>query len=115
MKTVRKVDNNIQILMSGLGWVEYNRKTIEQNKVLLKWDLEHKNINQAEYNKAISLLTRDSLKWYKADFEDGEFELMQGKEEEMFSLFSDEYEEEHGIVFNIFEIDEDYNEVKTIY
>jgi len=54
------------------------------------------------------------MKDYKVEFEDGEFEIITTTEEKAFEEAC-EYEEEHGTVFNIFEIDENYEEVKTIF
>ncbi len=54
------------------------------------------------------------LKTYKIEFEDGEFEIDWGNDEDIFMIACG-YEEEHGIPFNIFEIDIDDNEIRTVY
>lgn len=55
-------------------------------------------------------------KTYRADYADGELEVFgycDTDEEAMKEAES--YEEEHGIVFNLFELDENYNEVRTVF
>ena len=53
-------------------------------------------------------------KEYKAEFEDEEFEIFSAEndDEAMKTAFS--FEEEHGTLFNVFEIDKNYDEIRTI-
>jgi hypothetical protein len=51
---------------------------------------------------------------YKIEFEDGEFEIELGTDEDIFDTAC-KYENEHGIVFNIFEINEDDEEIRTVF
>lgn len=53
---------------------------------------------------------------YKAEYEDEEMEVFSycdNDEEAMKEAES--YEKEHGIVFNLFELDENYDVIRTIY
>ena len=52
---------------------------------------------------------------YKAIYEDEEFEIIYADNDNEAMKEADKYESEHGIVFNLFEIDEDYDEVRTVY
>jgi len=51
---------------------------------------------------------------YKIEFEDGEFEIELGTDKDIFDTAC-KYEDEHGIVFNIFEINEDDEEIRTVF
>lgn len=55
------------------------------------------------------------MKMYKADYADEEFEIIDCCETDTQAL-SEAYklESSHGALFNLFEIDEDYNEIRTI-
>lgn len=55
------------------------------------------------------------FKDYKAVFEDGEFEIIFAKNDREAFEEAQELENEHGIVFDIFEIDENYNEIRTVF
>lgn len=50
---------------------------------------------------------------YKCEYEDGNFEILLGTDEDIFQEAC-KYEEEHGCLFNIFEINEDNEEIRTI-
>ena len=52
---------------------------------------------------------------YKAVYEDEEFEIICADNDNEAMKEADNYESEHGIVFNLFEIDENYDEVRTVY
>lgn len=52
---------------------------------------------------------------YKADYADDNFEVIYADNDKEAMKEAEKYESEHGIVFNVFEIDEEYNEVRTIY
>ena len=52
---------------------------------------------------------------YKAIYEDEEFEIIYADNDNEAMKEADKYESEHGIVFNLFEIDKDYDEVRTVY
>ena len=58
--------------------------------------------------------TNKPEKEYKAEFEDEEFEIFSAEndDEAMKTAFS--FEEEHGTLFNVFEIDKNYDEIRTI-
>ena len=53
---------------------------------------------------------------YKADYADGELEVFSycDTDEEAMQE-AESYEDIHGIVFNLFELDEDFNEIRTVY
>lgn len=52
---------------------------------------------------------------YKAEYADENFEIIHADSDKEAFEYAEEYEAEHGIVFNIYEIDEDYNEIRMIY
>ena len=54
------------------------------------------------------------MKNYKAEYEDDEFELIDAESDSEALNEAEEYESEHGCVFNLFEIDENYDEIRTI-
>ena len=53
--------------------------------------------------------------WYRAEFEDENFEMIlaDSDNEAMENAFN--LEEEHGTLFNVFLLDDDYNEVMTVF
>jgi hypothetical protein len=51
---------------------------------------------------------------YKAEYEDGNFELLFADNDSDALQEAYEYEDEHGFVFNVFRIDDDYNELYTV-
>lgn len=57
----------------------------------------------------------DRLKRYKAEYEDEEFEIIYSDNDNEAMKEADKYESQHGIVFNLFEIDENYDEIRTVY
>ena len=57
----------------------------------------------------------EELNMYKAVYEDEEFEVIYADNDREAMKEADKYESEHGIVFNLFEIDENYEEVRTVY
>ena len=57
----------------------------------------------------------ERLKMYKAVYEDEEFEIIYADNDNEAMKEADKFESEHGIVFNLFEIDEDYDEVRMVY
>ena len=52
---------------------------------------------------------------YKAEYADEEFEIICADNDNEALEEANRYEEIHGIMFNLFEIDSDYNETRTIY
>ena len=52
---------------------------------------------------------------YKAEYEDEEFEIIYANSDNEAMNEADKYESEHGIVFVLFEIDENYDEIRTVY
>lgn len=52
---------------------------------------------------------------YKADYEDDNFEVIYADNDKEAMEEAEKYENEHGILFNVYEIDDDYNEIRTIY
>ena len=56
------------------------------------------------------------VKIYRADYEDGELEVFSYCENDDEAMREAEsYESEHGIVFNLFELNEDFEEIRTVY
>lgn len=53
--------------------------------------------------------------WYRAEFEDDNFEMIlaDSDREALYNAF--DMEEECGTLFNVFLLDEDYNEVRTVF
>lgn len=52
---------------------------------------------------------------YKADYADENFEIILADNDQEAMREAEQYEPQHGIVFNLYEIDENYNEIRTIY
>lgn len=52
---------------------------------------------------------------YKAEYEDENFEIIYADNDTAAMKEAENYEKIHGIVFNLFEIDENYNEIRMIY
>lgn len=52
---------------------------------------------------------------YKAVYEDEEFEIILADNDREAKEEAYKYESKHGIIFNLFEIDENYDEVRTLY
>ena len=52
---------------------------------------------------------------YKAEYEDEEFEIIYAENDKEAMKEAESCEDEHGIVFNLFEIDENYNEIRMVY
>lgn len=57
----------------------------------------------------------NGLKMYKAEYEDENFEMILADNDNEAMKEAGRYESEHGIVFNLFEIDENYDEIRTVY
>ena len=55
------------------------------------------------------------MKMYKAEYEDEEFEIIYADNDNEAMKEANKYENQHGIVFNLFEIDDDYDEIRTVY
>lgn len=51
---------------------------------------------------------------YKAVYEDEEFEIIYASNDNEAMKASYKYESEHGLIFNLFEIDENYDEIRTV-
>lgn len=55
-------------------------------------------------------------KIYKAEYADGEMEVFSYCDNDNEAMEEAELcESEHGTLFNLFEVDEDYNEIRTVY
>ena len=52
---------------------------------------------------------------YKAIYEDEEFEIIYAENDDEAIKEAENYENEHGILFNIFEINENYEDIRMIY
>ena len=52
---------------------------------------------------------------YKADYADENFEIILADNDHEAMKEAESYEAQHGIVFNLYEIDENYNEIRTVY
>jgi hypothetical protein len=54
------------------------------------------------------------LDMYKAEYVDGNFEILCAENDNDALNEAWEYEAEHESLLNVFEIDEDYNEIRTV-
>lgn len=54
------------------------------------------------------------MKQYKAEYADENFEIFYADNDSQAIENAVDYEKEHGIVFNLFEINENYDEVRMI-
>lgn len=52
---------------------------------------------------------------YEALYEDEEFEIIYADNDNEAIKEAYKYESKHGIVFNLFEIDDNYDEIRTVY
>lgn len=52
---------------------------------------------------------------YKADYADENFEIILADNDRDAMKEAEKYEAQHGIVFNLYEIDENYDEIRTVY
>ena len=52
---------------------------------------------------------------YKAEYADENFEIIYADNDSEAMEEAEKYEEEHGTAFNIFEIDENYDEIRTVF
>ncbi len=52
---------------------------------------------------------------YRADYEDENFEMITAASNDEAITKGFGFEEEHGILFNVTLVDEDYNDVETIF
>lgn len=52
---------------------------------------------------------------YKAEYADEQFEIIYADNDNEAMKEAESYEKEHGIVFNLFEIDENYENTRMIY
>lgn len=56
------------------------------------------------------------MKWYKAEFEDDNFEMILADSDMDALDQAYSFEEENGeMLFNLFEVDDDYNNIRTIF
>ena len=54
--------------------------------------------------------------WYKAEFENDEFEMiLADSDEDALRQAFDIVDERRDTLFDLFEVDEDYNEIRTIF
>lgn len=54
-------------------------------------------------------------KSYKVNYADENFEIVYADNDREAWEEAEKYEDEHGNIFDIFEIDENYNEVRTVF
>lgn len=54
------------------------------------------------------------MKTYKAEYADENFELIDSQSDAEAMEEAELYENAHGALFNLFEVDENYNEIRTI-
>lgn len=53
--------------------------------------------------------------WYKAEFEDDNFEMILADNDDEAFEEAQEMEEEYGTLFNLFLVDDECNEIKTVF
>ena len=56
-----------------------------------------------------------TMKTYKVNYADDNFEIVYADNDREAFTEAEEYEKEHGNIFDIFEIDEEYNEIRTVF
>lgn len=54
-------------------------------------------------------------KTYKVNYADENFEIVYADNDREAWTEAEKYEEEHGSIFDIFEIDENYDEIRTVF
>lgn len=54
-------------------------------------------------------------KTYKAEYADEEFEIIVSDYDTDAMLEAESYEEKHGTLFNLFEVNADYEEIRTVF
>ena len=52
---------------------------------------------------------------YKAEYEDDNFEIITADKDSEAIEVAETYESEHGIIFNVYEINNDYENIRMIY
>lgn len=52
---------------------------------------------------------------YKAEYEDDNFEIITADTDSEAIEVAETYEPEHGIIFNVYEISNDYENIRMIY
>lgn len=57
----------------------------------------------------------NGMKTYKVNYADENFEIVYAEDDREAWAEAEKYEEEHGNIFDIFEIDEEYNEIRTVF
>lgn len=58
----------------------------------------------------------DTRKIYKAEYADGEMEVFSYCDNDREAMEEAEsYEKDHGTLFNLFEVDENYDEIRTVF
>lgn len=71
------------------------------------------------FKSAIFILTNKTSHggntMYKAEYADEQFEIIYADNDIEAMKEAENYENEHGIVFNLFEIDENYENIRMIY
>lgn len=55
------------------------------------------------------------MKTYSAEYEDGEFEIILAENDRKAFEEAEKEEVEHGLIFNIHEVDENYEEVRLVF
>ena len=54
------------------------------------------------------------MKMYKAEYADEDMEVFDSETEEDALAEAFDYEDEHGVLFGLFEIDENYDEIRAV-
>ena len=54
-------------------------------------------------------------KIYKAEYEDGEFEVIISDNDTSAMSEAESYEDKHGTLFNLFEVNADYEKIRTVF
>lgn len=57
----------------------------------------------------------NGMKTYKVNYADENFEIVYAEDDREAFTEAEKYEKEHGSIFDIFEIDEKYNEIRTVF
>lgn len=55
------------------------------------------------------------MKTYSAEYEDGNFEIIHAKNDKEAFDEAEKEEVEHGLIFNIYELDENYDEIRFVF
>lgn len=83
--------------------------------MLLYSQVKREQTKQTEKeNKTMKEMNMSKI--YKAEYADGEMEVFSYCDNDSEAMKEAEsYESEHGTLFNLFEVDENYDEIRTVY